>query len=278
MLNQIKTVLLLGLLSGLMLAVGLFIGGESGVFIALLFAIGLNFGSYWYSDKLILKMYNVQLADKKEYTSLHSIVEEVSQSAKIPKPKVYIVPSEQPNAFATGRNPEHAAVACTTGIIKLLNKEELKGVIAHELGHIRNRDTLIATIAATIAAVISYLSVFARYFAMFGTRDRDGAGAGEIIALAILTPILAMIIQLAISRSREFLADSASAQLTKKPQALANALAKLQKSSEHIPMKIGSKPTASLFIVNPFIGGFASIFSTHPKTEMRIKRLLEMQF
>lgn len=277
MFNRIKTALLLGLLSGLMLGAGLLIGGDKGIFVALVFAVLFNFGSYWYSDKLILKMYHAKEAGKKEYTSLHNIVEEVSHSAKIPKPKIYIVPSEQPNAFATGRNPKHSAVACTTGIMKLLNKEELKGVIAHELGHIRNRDTLIATIAATIAAVISYLSVFARYFALFGSRDNDGARFGEIIALAILTPILAMIIQLAISRSREYLADRTSAQLTRKPQSLANALAKLQKSAEHVPMRMGSKATSSLFIVNPFLGGFSSIFSTHPKTEMRIKRLLEMK-
>ena len=278
MFNRLKTVLLLGLLSGLMLAVGLFIGGETGVFIALLFAIGLNFGSYWYSDKLILRMYKAKLADEKEYASLHKIVTEVSESAGIPKPKVYILPSEQPNAFATGRDYSHSAVACTEGIMKLLNKEELKGVMAHEISHIKNRDTLIATIAATIAAVITYLSIFARYFALFGSRDNDGAKFGEIIALAILTPILAMIIQLAISRSREYLADRTAAENIKDPQSLANALAKLQKSSKNIPMKIGSKATASLFIVNPFLGGFSSIFSTHPPMEKRIDRLLEMKF
>ncbi|MBD3361745.1 M48 family metalloprotease, partial [Candidatus Woesearchaeota archaeon] len=258
MINQIKTVLLLGLLTGVMLGAGLLIGGDTGVFVALLFAIGLNFGSYWYSDKLILKLYKAKEANKKEYTSLHNIVEEVSQSANIPKPKVYIVPSESCNAFATGRSPKHAAVACTTGILKLLNTNELKGVLAHEIGHVKNRDTLISTIAATIAAVISYLSVFARYFAFFGSRDEGGAGAGEIIALAILTPIIAMIIQLAISRSREYLADSTSAKLTKQPQELANALAKLKNASKNHPMKIGSKATASLFIVNPFLGGFSS--------------------
>jgi heat shock protein HtpX len=260
-----------------MLAVGLYIGGQNGVLIALAFAVLLNFGSYWYSDKMILKMYKAKLASKKEYPQLHNIVDEIVKKAKIPKPKIYIVPSEQPNAFATGRNPSHSAVACTTGIMKVLNKDELKGVLAHEISHIKNRDTLIATIAATIAAVISYLAIFARYFAMFGSRDRDGARFGEIIALAILTPILAMIIQLAISRSREYLADRTSANLTKKPQYLANALAKLQKASEHVPMRIGSKATASLFIVNPFIGGFSSIFSTHPKTSLRIQRLLEMK-
>lgn len=278
MFNRIKTAMLLGLLSGLMLAAGLFIGGEKGVFIALIFAILFNFGSYWYSDKLILKIYRAKEASKKEYTSLHNIVEEISHLAKIPKPKIFMVPSEQPNAFATGRNYSHSAVACTTGILKLLNREELKGVIAHEIGHIKNRDTLISTIAATIAAVISYLSVFARYFAMVGTRDRDGASAGEILALAILTPILALIIRLAISRSREYLADRTSATLTQKPQQLANALAKLQKNAEHIPMKIGSKATASLFIVNPFVGGLTSLFSTHPATEIRIKKLLTMKF
>lgn len=278
MFNIIKTILLLGALSGLMLAVGLFIGGDIGVFIALLFAIGLNFGSYWYSDKLILKMYKAKLADEKEHSELHKIVSEVSESAGIPKPKVYIVPSESCNAFAVGRSPKHSAIGCTEGILKILDANELKGVIAHELSHIKNRDTLIATIAATIAAVISYLAVFARYFAMFGTRDGDGARFGEIIALAILTPILAMIIQLAISRSREYLADRTAANTIKNSQSLANALAKLQKSAENIPMKIGSKATSSLFIVNPFLGSFSSIFSTHPKTSSRIYRLLEMKF
>ncbi|MBN1645202.1 zinc metalloprotease HtpX [Candidatus Woesearchaeota archaeon] len=278
MFNRLKTAMLLGLLSGLMLGAGLFIGGQTGVLIALAFAILLNFGSYWYSDKLILRMYKAKEADKKEYTGLHNIVEEVSQSAKIPKPKIYIVPSESCNAFAVGRSPKHSAIGVTKGILKLLDKNELKGVIAHEIGHIKNRDTLIATIAATIAAVISYLSVFARYFAMFGTRDRDGAGAGEILALAILTPILALIIQLAISRSREYLADRTSAKLTGQPQQLANALAKLHNSTKNNPMRIGSKTTASLFIVNPFLGGFTSIFSTHPKAEFRIKKLLEMKF
>jgi len=275
--NQIKTVLLLGLLTGLMLGAGLLIGGDYGILIALIVSVLINFGTYFYSDKMILKIYKAKEADEKEYTSLHNIVEEVSLCANIPKPKIYIVPSEQANAFATGRNYNHSAVACTTGILKLLSKDELKGVIAHEIGHIKNRDTLIATIAATIAAVISYLSVFARYFALFGSRDDSGAGAGEIIALAILTPILALIIQLAISRSREYLADRTSAELTKKPQQLANALAKLQKSSEIIPMKIGSKATASLFIVNPFIGGLTSLFSSHPSTEKRIERLLGMR-
>lgn len=261
-----------------MLGAGLLIGGNYGVLIALIVSVLMNFGTYWYSDKMILKMYKAKLADKKEYTSLHNIVEEVSLSAKIPKPKIYIVPSEHCNAFACGRSPKHSSIACTEGILKLLNKSELRGVLAHEMSHIKNRDTLIATIAATIAAVISYLAVFARYFALFGSRDGDGARFGEIIVLAILTPILAMIIQLAISRSREYLADRTAAKTIKNSQSLANALAKLQKSSEIIPMKIGSKATASLFIVNPFIGTLTSLFSTHPNTSLRIQQLLKMKF
>lgn len=278
MFNRIKTVLLLGILSGIVLAAGYFIGGQNGVLIALAISLFTNFGTYWYSDKLVLRMYNAKLAGRKEYTGLHNIVEEIAHSAGIPKPAIYIVPSEQPNAFATGRDYTHSAIACTTGILELLNKDELRGVIAHELSHIKNRDTLIATIAATIATVISYLSVFARYFAMFGSRDNDGARAGEIIALAILTPILAVIIQLAISRSREYHADFTSAKITRKPQYLANALAKLHKSAERTPMGMGAKATASLFIVNPFSGeALVSLFSTHPSTSERIRRLLEMK-
>lgn len=277
--SYLKTVLLLGILSGIVLLAGYFIGGQNGILIALAISLMVNFGTYWYSDKLILRMYNAQLASKKEYTGLHNIVEEVSLSAKIPKPTIYIVPSEQPNAFAVGRSPSHSAIACTTGILKILNKDELKGVIAHELSHIKNRDTLIATIAASIATVISYLSVFARYFAFFGSRDNDGAKAGEIIALAILTPILAVIIQLAISRSREYYADFTSAKITRKPQYLANALAKLHKSAEISPLGMGAKATASLFIVNPFSGqSLAGIFSTHPSTSSRIEKLLAMKF
>lgn len=278
MFNRIKTVLLLGILSGIVLAAGYFIGGQNGVLIALAISLMVNFGTYWYSDKMILRMYDAKPAGRKEYTGLHNIVEEVALSAGIPKPTIYIVPSEQPNAFATGRNPSHSAIACTTGILELLNKDELKGVIAHELSHIKNRDTLIATIAASIATIISYLSVFARYFAMFGSRDNDGAKAGEIIALAILTPILALIIQLAISRTREYYADLTSAKITRKPQYLANALAKLHKEAERTPLGMGARATASLFIVNPFSGqSLASIFSTHPPTSERIKRLLAIK-
>lgn len=279
MFNRLKTVLLLGILSGIVLLAGYFIGGQNGILIALTISLMVNFGTYWYSDKLVLRIYDAKLADKRKYAGLHNIVEEVSLSAKIPKPTIYIVPSEQPNAFAVGRSPSHSAMACTTGILELLNKDELRGVIAHELSHIKNRDTLIATIAATIATVISYLSVFARYFAMFGSRDNDGAKAGEIIALAILTPILALIIQLAISRSREYYADFTSAKITRKPHYLANALAKLHKAAERTSLGMGSKATASLFIVNPFSGeARVSLFSTHPSTSSRIDRLLAMKF
>ncbi len=279
MFNRIKTVLLLGILSGIVLAAGYFIGGQNGVLIALAISLMVNFGTYWYSDKLVLRMYDAKLASKKDYTGLHNIVEEVSLSTGIPKPTIYIVPSEQPNAFATGRNPSHSAIACTTGILELLNKDELRGVIAHELSHIKNRDTLIATIAVSIATIISYLSVFARYFAMFGTRDNEGAKAGEIIALAILTPILAVIIQLAISRTREYYADMTSAKITRKPQYLANALAKLHKEAERTPLGMGAKAAASLFIVNPFAGeSLIGIFSTHPPTSERIRRLLAINF
>ena len=217
--NQIKTVVLLGILSALLIGIGSFFG-QSGIIIGFVFAILMNFGSYYFSDKLVLRMYKAQEISRKDHPDLYNAVQDVSQMAKIPMPKVYIIPSENPNAFATGRNPKHAAVACTDGILQLLTKSELKGVIAHEIGHIKNRDILIATIAATIASVISYIAMMARWgaiFGGFGGRDRDGGNMIELLFLAILTPIIATIIQLAISRSREFLADETSARLTHQP-------------------------------------------------------------
>lgn len=277
--NQIKTILLLGLLSGLMLVAGFFIGGNYGLTIALAIALVMNFGSYFYSDKIVLRMYKARPAKKSEHPKIHKIVEDVAHKAHIPKPKIYIVPSDNANAFATGRNPKNAVIACTQGILKILDTNELKGVIAHEIAHVKNRDILVATIAATIATVISYLAMMARFAAIFGgMRDDRGGNGLSLLFLAILTPIIAVIIQLAISRSREYLADSTGAKFTKEPKALASALHKLEQANKNNPIQFGNTATSSLFITNPFSArGLVSLFSTHPAMPERIKRLNEMK-
>ncbi len=274
MINQIKTVFLLGLLTGILLWIGSF-WGTGGLTIAIIFAVIMNFGSFFWSDKIVLAMYKAKPADKHKYSELYSIVREIAHKAKIPMPKVYIVPSPNPNAFATGRNPKHGVVACTEGILHLLNKEELEGVIAHEISHIKNRDILISTVAATIAGVISYVATMAQWAAIFGGfgRDDDGGGIIEFLVLAILTPVLATIIQLAISRSREYLADSSAAKILHNGRGLASALKKLEAGAKHVPMKRGNPSTAHMFIVNPFKGGLVSLFMTHPPASERIKRL-----
>lgn len=278
--NQFKTVILLGLLTGLLLAVGYLIGGQGGLTIALIISIVMNFGSYFFSDKIVLMMYRAKEANKSEYPELYRIVKEVAKQAGIPMPKVYIVPTDTPNAFATGRNPKHAVVACTKGIMGLLSKEELKGVIAHEMSHIKNRDILIQTIAATIAGVISYIAMMARFGAIFGGGDRDRNG-GEIfylLAISILTPLIAMLLQLALSRSREYLADETGARTIHDPKALASALAKLESGVSRNPMRFGSPATSSLFIVNPFSAkGLTGLLSTHPPMDERIRRLNAMR-
>jgi heat shock protein HtpX len=274
--NQIKTVLLLGALSGIILIIGGFFGGTSGLTIALIFAILMNFFSYFYSHKLVLAMYKAQPITKKQAPEIHEMVEEISKKAGIPKPKIYAVPSENPNAFATGRNPQNAIVAVTIGITKLLSKEELKSVLAHEIGHIKNRDILIATIAATLASVITYIAMMARFAVFFGGgRDENGSSnAFQLIALAILAPIAAMLIQFAISRSREFMADETSARLTNDKKHMMSALNKIEQASKAIPLRFGNKSTASLFIINPFLAkGFTNLFSTHPTTQARVERL-----
>lgn len=277
--NHFKTVMLLGLLTALMLWAGDALGGRQGLFIALAIVLIMNIGTYWFSDKIVLRMYKAQPVKKNDAHELYDIVKEVSHKANIPMPKVYLVPTDSPNAFATGRNPEHAAVACTEGILKLLNKEELKGVIAHELSHIKNRDTLIQVVAATIAGVIAYLAMFARFAAIFGgSRNRNGRGF-EVLALAILTPIIAIIIQLAISRSREYLADATAAKALKNSDGLASALAKLEQGIKHHPLRFGSPSTSNIFIANPFSArGLSSLFSTHPPMHNRIKKLRSMEF
>lgn len=280
-LNQIKTVLLLGILTALLLWIGSF-WGYNGLTIALVFVLLMNFFTYFFSDKLVLMMYGARLVTKQQSPELHEIVEDICKKANLPKPKIYVTPQEHANAFATGRNPKHAAVAVTKGILKLLTKEELKGVLAHELSHIKNRDILIATIAATIAGVISYIAMMARFAAIFGSRDsRDSGNALELLFLAILAPIIALIIQLAISRSREYLADESGARLIKNSTPLSHALLKLESSSKFLPLRktAQTEVTSHLFIVNPFTAkGLFTIFSTHPLVEDRVKRLKNLKF
>ena len=273
--------MLLGVLTALLLWFGSF-WGSSGLFVALAFVLLMNFGTYFFSDKIVLKMYKAKEVKEKDAPNLFKVVKEVAHNAKIPMPKVYIVPSETPNAFATGRNPKHSAVACTKGILHLLTKEELKGVIAHEISHIKNRDTLIMVIASTIAGVISYMAFMARFAAIFGGfGGRDNRGGGNAIGLlvmAIITPIIAMLIQLAISRSREYMADESGAKIIKNPNALASALEKLEAGVKHNPMRIGSEATSSLFIVNPFrASAMMALLSTHPSLKERVKRLRAMK-
>jgi heat shock protein HtpX len=281
--NKIKTIVLLTLLAILLMFIGSLIGGTQGLLIGFIFALGINFASYWWSDKIVLKIYKAKEADPVEHKELHQIVEDLAEKARLPKPKVYIVPTEQSNAFATGRNPKHAVVAVTQGLLKLLNKEELEGVIAHELSHIKNRDILISSIAATIAAVISYVAIMARFAAIFGGIGGDrnrGGGILELLILAIVAPIMAMIIQFAISRSREFMADASGVRLTNNPNGLISALQKIHDNVKHFPLKrMGTTDaTAHMFIYNPFKGrSMLQLFSTHPSLENRTKRLQELR-
>ena len=279
MINQIKTVLFLGILTGLLLVIGALIGGQSGLTIALFIAIAMNFISYFFSHKIVLAMYKAKEVDKTKNPELYEMVKDIALRASIPTPKIYIIPSENPNAFATGPNPKKAVVAVTRGIMNLLSKDELKGVLAHEIAHIKNRDILISTIAATIAGAISYLAFMARFAAIFGGMRGDGDNSNifELIALAIIAPIVAVIIQLAISRSREFLADSTGAKIVKDPNSLADALQKLNTSAKEHPMKMGNQATAHMFIVNPFTAkSFFKLFSTHPDINQRIGKLRSM--
>ncbi len=276
--NAFKTAILLGLLTGLILIIGGYFGGKGGMLIALIFAGVMNFVGYWFSDKIVLKMYRAKEVSEAEAPKLHSIVTRLASRANIPKPKVYIMPAEAPNAFATGRNPSHAAVAVTQGILKLLDEEELEGVIAHELAHVRNMDILIGSIAATIAGAIMFLASMARWAAIFGGyggRDRDGGGnVFGLLFVAILSPVAAMLIQMAISRSREYQADATGAQFAGNPYGLARALEKLGKYSGRIPMN-ANPATSHMFIVKPFSGRTAlNLFSTHPPLEERIRRLI----
>jgi len=276
--NALKTTALLGLLTGLLVLIGGYVGGTQGMGIAFVFAFLMNFGVYWFSDRIVPAMYRAQAVTETEAPDLYRIVRGLSQRARMPVPRIYIVPSETPNAFATGRNPEHAAIAATQGILRILNEEELEGVLSHELAHVRNRDTLISTVAATLAGVIVMLARMAMWMPMFGgggrdEDDRGGGGALGFLFLAILAPIAATLIQLAISRSREFQADESGAQLSHKPHALASALQKLEVGANRLPME-ANPATSHLFIVNPLRGGaLFRLFSTHPPVEERIARL-----
>ncbi|WP_297219336.1 zinc metalloprotease HtpX [uncultured Desulfovibrio sp.] len=279
MTSQIKTVLLLGLLSGVIIVLGGLAGGRTGIIIALILALLMNVGSYWFSDSIVLRMYNARELRPEEAPYLHTMVEELARNAGIPKPRVCIIPEEAPNAFATGRNPEHAVVAVTEGIMRLLSPEELRGVLAHEVGHILNRDILIQTIAGVMGSVIVSLANILQFTAIFGgNRDEEG-GSNPVatFALALLAPVAASLIQMAISRSREYLADETGARLCGQPLALAGALYQLGRASGQIPMRHGNPSTAEMFIVNPFFGsGMERLFSTHPPLEDRIQRLQEL--
>jgi len=276
--NYLKTGLLLIALTMIFVFVGGYFGGQQGAVYAFVFAFIMNMVSYWFSDKIVLAMYGAKEADIKEVPELYNIVKGLTVSAEMPMPKVYITSQNTPNAFATGRSPKHAAVCVTQGMLNILDREELKGVIAHELSHIKNRDTLIMTVAATIAGAITMIANWARWAAIFGTRgsrDRGGSGIGMLVML-IVAPISAMLIQLAISRSREYSADKSGAQIAGNPFGLSHALLKLEKGNKNYPMN-ASQTTAHLFIVNPLSsGGLAALFSTHPPIRERVKRLENM--
>lgn len=275
--NTFKTTMLMTIMMVLFILVGGALGGESGMMIAFVFSLVMNFGSYWFSDKIVLAMYRAQPVTKEQAPDLYNIVENLAQRAEMPMPKLYIVENDNPNAFATGRNPENGAVAVTTGILRVLNREEIEGVIAHELSHIKHRDILVSTIAATLVGTITFISRMATWAAMFGGRDDDeGSGIGDLV-LIILAPIAAVLIQLAISRSREYLADEGSVKITGNANSLANALNKLSTVGERIPMRNAGASSAHMFIVNPLSGKFImKLFSTHPPMEERIKRLNEI--
>ncbi|MGB7921114.1 MAG: zinc metalloprotease HtpX [Desulfobacterales bacterium] len=275
--NQIKTTVLLAVLTAFIIWIGQLLGGRQGMVIALVLAAGMNFFSYWYSDKLVLKMYRAREATPQQAPEIFDMVGKLTQSAGLPMPKIFIIPSEAPNAFATGRNPENAVVAVTDGLLNLMNRQEIMGVLAHELAHVKNRDILIGSIAATLAGAIMLLASMARWSMIFGGgRDDDNSGGSGIVGLllmSILAPMAAMIIQMAISRSREYQADASGAALTGNPEGLASALEKLGATSGRLPMN-ASPSTAHMLIVNPLSGrNLMHLFSTHPPLEERIARL-----
>ena len=269
---MLNTVILLGTLTGILLAIGFFIAGPIGALFALILSVVINFAAYWYSDRIVLRMYKAKPTNGK--TKLDSMVENLAREAKIPKPRVHIVPTKIPNAFATGRNPERSAIAVTEGVLDL-EADEIKGVIAHEMGHIKNRDILVSMLAATIAGAISYVAHIG-YWSMFAGNNRQGGNAFALILMVIFAPIAALLVRMSISRSREFGADRTGALITKKPLALASALRKISRVAEHRPVR-GSSATSHLWIVNPFKRDwFTGLFSTHPSVESRVQRLEEM--
>ena len=278
MFNMFKTGVLMAAIVALFGAVGAMVGGREGMLLALGFAVVSNFFAYWFSDKMVLKMYNAQEVDEHSAPQYYNMVRELAQRADLPMPKVYLINEDAPNAFATGRNPQHAAVAATTGLMRILTTQEMRGVMAHELAHVKHRDILISTISATMAGAISALANFAMFF---GGRDSDGRPVNPIasIALMILAPIAGMVIQMAISRAREFEADRGGAEISGDPQALASALQKIQHYAQGIPLPTAEAhpETAQMMIMNPLHGGgLRSLFSTHPQTEERIRRLMDM--
>ncbi|MBE3604386.1 zinc metalloprotease HtpX [bacterium] len=277
----LKTTILLAALTGIIMLIGGMLGGRGGLVIAFIFAIGMNFFSYWFSDKMVLRAYHAQPLDQSNAPELYGIVSELAESAHIPMPRLYLIDSDTPNAFATGRNPRHAAVAVTRGIMRICSREELKGVIGHELSHVINRDILISSVAATLAGVVMFIGSMARWgaiFGGFGGRDEDERGGlFGLIFMALVAPLAAAMIQLAISRTREYQADASGARLTHNPLLLANALRKLEAANERMPMPDASPSTAHLFIVNPLSAeGIQRMFSTHPPIEERIRRLEQM--
>jgi heat shock protein HtpX len=280
--NWFRTTLLLGVMTILIVFIGNLLGGRQGMILAFVLAIGMNFFSYWFSDKIVLKMYRAGEVTETESPELHRIVSRIAERANLPMPRIYVIPQEAPNAFATGRNPEHAVVAVTEGLLKLLNRDEIEGVLSHELAHVKNRDILIGSIAATMAGAIMIIANMARWAAIFGGGSRDsegGRGLGGIgfLAMSILAPIAAMLIQMAISRSREYHADESGANYAGHPEGLASALQKLGAYSKKLPME-ASPQTAHMFIVNPLSGkSLMSLFSTHPPLEERIARLRGMK-
>lgn len=277
--NTLKTFMLMAALTALFLVGGQLLGGQQGMIIALGLALALNFFAYWNSDKMALAMNKARMVSPEEAPDLHRVVEKLAGRAGLPKPKVYIVNNHTPNAFATGRNPEHAAVAVTTGLLQLMDRDELEGVLAHELGHVKNRDILISSIAAVMAGAISYLATMAQWALIFGGRGDDDEGGNPLVMLVmmIVAPLAAALIQMAISRSREYQADSEGAAISGQPRSLASALQKLTSYNRQQPMKV-NPASAQMYIVNPLSGGtLAGLFSTHPPVEERVKRLLAMQ-
>lgn len=279
--NRVKSVMLLTLLSLILMAIGGVVGGQNGAMTMFLFSLAINFYTYWNSDKMALRAYNAQPLSESQVPELYELVRELCRKAELPMPRLYVIPTDVPNAFATGRNPEHAAVAVTEGILSMLNRDELAGVISHELSHVKHRDTLIMTLSASIATAISYIANIAQWAAIFGTaRDEDGNRSNPIalIVTIVVAPLAAALIQFALSRSREYMADASGARISGKPLALASALLKLDDYAHHRVIPDAKPATSGLFIINPLagVGGMANLFSTHPSTEERVKKLREI--